>query len=133
MNPLEQIRTEIAHLARAYDIPDDELPTFGRSDGNGRPHIEAEPGRYHYVHAERGSENDRFTTQSKEELFYRVFADATSVMSIDHAQKHRGWGDFRRPMFRHQLDLLRRMRPDWADRRAREIEETLAEHPYKDF
>ena len=114
MDPLDQIRAEIARLAREYDVPEDELPTFGRSDGNGRPHIEAEPGRYHYVHSERGSENERFTTDSKEELFYRVFADATSIMSIEYARKRQGWGDFRRPMFRRQLELLRGMRAEWA-------------------
>jgi hypothetical protein len=133
MHDLEDIKTRIERLARALDAPGHALPTFGRSDDSGRPHIEAESGTLHYIVCERGTELERFSTASTEELLYRVFRDVTSSMAVAYELAHRVRGeDSRRQMFAQQIALLHSINPRWALRRGLEHKSILAEHPFDD-
>jgi hypothetical protein len=130
---ITELHDRVLELARVLGTPPHLVPTMRISEGNGLPHLEVESGAYHYVHAERGVERDRFTTTSIDELLYRVFRDVASSMSPALARPHRTPGkDFRRQTFRQQILLLERLDPEWAARCAAEHAKVLAEHPFVD-
>jgi len=127
------VRRHVQSLAQVIDAPDDLLPTFGRSEQNGRPHIEIDGESYHYVLAERGQEYERYSTSSLDDLMYRVLRDIAFSMSASLARPQRKPGeDFRREMFKQQVMLLDRLKPEWAARCEAEHREVLASHPFVD-
>jgi hypothetical protein len=123
----------IQALAQVIDVPKYYLPTFRVPEGNGSPHIEIEGDAYHYVTSERGVEHERHTTGSLDDLLYWIFRDAAFSMAARIASAHQKPGeDFRRPLFREQLGLLRRLNREWEARGHLEHLETLARHPFVD-
>ena len=128
-----ELRTRIQKMARLIDAPNDLLPAYRTSEQNGGPHIEIDGPMYHYVFAERGNEHDRFSTASINELLYRTFRDIAFSMSSKLARPLQKPGeDFRREMFRQQLELLRLLNPEWAARCAVEHQQVLINHPFVD-
>jgi hypothetical protein len=128
-----ELRTRIQTMARLIDAPNDLLPAYRTSEQNGGPHIEIDGPTYHYVFSERGQEYDRWSTTSIEELLYRTFRDLTFSMSFKVARPHQKPGkDPRREAFRQQIELLRRLDPEWATRSAIEQQEVLIVHPFVD-
>jgi Immunity protein 63 len=54
-------------------------------------------------------------------------------MACDDERRHRVAGqDFRRLLFSKQIQLLEALSHDWATRKASELQETLARHPFDD-
>jgi len=130
---LADIQADVLRLAEQHGIADKDLPTFGRSRDGGYPHIEVGAGTYHYVNVERGEEISRLSTREYDELLYWVCADLTHGMAFAFELRHRVAGrDSRRMAFERQLDLLVRISPAMADRRAEEIGEILVKSPYVD-
>ena len=117
------IREQVERLAAVIEAPPGYLPTFGRSDQSGRPHVEVTAdGRQHWVVCERGSEFRRRTTLVRDELLYWIFCSITSSMASSYELAHRIEGeDFRRQMFAHQFELLARLNPRWRGRRIHEL------------
>jgi len=114
--PLLQDR--IGELGRVIDAPAHVLPTFGYSEETGRPHIEVHGGRFHHVVVERGREYERFSTTSVDDLLYRVFCDVTFSMAAAQLAVTEVTEGTRRRILRRQLELLERVDPSWASRRA---------------
>lgn len=134
MLTLSEIKQEIDRLAAMVGASEPLLPTYGRSEDGARPHIEVDSCGYHYVIVERGEELKRVSTQDLDELLFRVFADVTFNLAVDYELKHRIEGqDFRRIIFRRQVDLLSILSKAWADREDRAHEQILPEHPFDDF
>jgi hypothetical protein len=130
---LSEIEARVEKLAKVIDAPPSTFPTFGQSDQTGRPHIEVDPGGYHFVVAERGTEFGRYTFAEIDDLLYKVFDSITFELSCDYELAHRVEGqDFRRILFQHQVELLARLSAQWADRQEQEHEEILKEHPFED-
>ena len=101
---------------------------------DGTPHVEVSPSAYHFVVTERGSENERRTTQSEDELLY-WFATSllTFPMALDFEVNHRVPNqDFRRIMWERELALLARLSEAWAARRREHIAEILSRNPFRD-
>lgn len=129
---LEAIRDEVQRLAAELQAPDLELPSFGRSDQDGRPHIEVGD-TYDWVVCERGSELERRRTRELDELLYWSFQSATFSAAVEWELHHRVEGrDPRRLLFQRQHELLARLSPAWAARRDAELELVLRENPYDD-
>ena len=108
------------------------LPTFGRSDDSGRPHIEI-GATYDLVVRERGVEFERRSTRNLDELLYWIFASVTFSSASDYGLEHRSpEQSFRRILFAKQVELLALLAPEWGHRRAAEHDRILADHPFVD-
>lgn len=110
------------------------LPTFGRTDDGGRPHIEVNARGYHYVVVERGKELSRITTGDPDDLLYHVFADVSFSQAMKFEVGHRiKQQDFRRILFKHQIELLSSLSPAWVQRQLAEHNRILQDHPFDNF
>lgn len=128
---LEPVRAKVAHLAQMISARGDQLPTFGVSEGSGRPHIESFASGYYYVVAERGTEHARTPLPDAEELLYWIFRDVSFSVASEYELKHRISGqDCRRILFAKQLELLEKLNPLWRQREALRIDTILMQHPY---
>lgn len=133
MLTLTEIESRVKKQAAVIGAPAETLPTFGRSEQSGRPHIEVDSNGYHYVIAERGQELERHTTPDIDELLYLIFQWITFELAIKYELHHRIPGrDVRRVLFAYQQDLLLRLSPAWSERRKSEHEQILQKHPFRD-
>jgi hypothetical protein len=131
---LTEIKSRVKKLAEVIDAPAETLPTFGRSEQSGRPHIEVDSRGYHYVIGERGQELERHTASDIDELLYLIFQWITFELAIRYELDHRIHGqDVRRILFERQENLLSRLSPAWGERRKQEHEEILRKHPFNDL
>ena len=93
--------------------------------------VEIHGEEYLCVVVERGIERKRVVTKSSSYLKYLFLQSATHAAASSFAANNKMPGqNFRRLLFKHQLKLLRKLKPEWADRRQKEIDEILKEHPY---
>jgi len=130
---LSQTKDRVDELAKIIAAPKETLPTFGRSEQSGQPHVEVDSNGYHYVVAERGHENSRHTTLDIDELMYAVFQDVTFVLACKYELNHRMDGqDCRRIMFEHQVELLSKLNQTWGERGRLEHAQILEQYPFHD-
>jgi immunity protein 63 of polymorphic toxin system len=130
---LPELKREVDRLAAIIGAPVDLLPTYGQTRDFGYAHLEVDSRGYHYVVIERGKELQRLTTPVLDELLYEVFEHVTSSMGSRYAVGHRAAKqDFRRPMFQHQIELLKQLSPVWAQRCIEHHKEILGENPFMD-
>jgi hypothetical protein len=105
--------------------------TTPRHDGS--PHVEIAGNTYSYVITERGSEQERRTTQSRDEILYWLVSDVVFSLAASYELKHRKAGqDSRRLFFARELELLSKVSADWAARKNAEFQAILALNPYRD-
>src|SRR5262249_6300723 len=123
VSALEAIRYQVDELSATIEAPPGFLPTFGRSEQSGRPHVEVSAnGAMHWVVCERGTEFERRTTFVRDELLYWVFDAVTFEMASRWELAHRKADeDFRKQMFLKQFQLLDALSPDWAERRKEDL------------
>jgi hypothetical protein len=130
---LTDIKTRVDQLATHIGAAGNLLPTFGRNEYDAHPHIEVDSRGYHYVVVERGREIERFCTTRLDDLLFRIFQDVAFVLAMQYESAHRVPGqDPRRVLFAHQVELLSRLSPVWAEREALRQQQTLEQHPYDD-
>lgn len=133
MKTLEDIEREVALLAQRISATKEDLPTYGHSRDFGYPHVEVHHQLYHYVVVERGQELEHRSTPNFNELLYWIFSDVTHTLAFTYELHHRIEGqDSRRLAFAKQTELLERLDPQMANRRATEIANLLHNHPYND-
>jgi hypothetical protein len=134
MVPLSTIEAEVLRLAAIIGASGYVLPTFGHSEDSARPHVESDGRGFHFVIVERGQELRRITTQNMDDLLYHVFEAVTFSLACDFELAHRIQGqDFRRMLFKRQIDLLALLSPAWAERESRDHDRILHEHPFDDL
>ena len=110
-----------------------EWPLVTQPRYDGSPHIEVSDSELSYVVTERGSEFERRTTTSQDDLLYWLTSDMVFSLAGHYELKHRAPGqDFRRIMFSRELELMGRINPAWRARKEAEIMHILARHPYRD-
>jgi len=64
---------------------------------------------------------------------FMAFKDITFSMSVEHERKNRNPNeDFRRKLFSNQVELMRTLNSDWADRTQKEIDAILRTAPFND-
>lgn len=133
MLELTQIKSEVENLAAKIKASGSILPTYGRSEDFARPHIEVDARGYHFVVVERGQELERHTTHNLDELLYRIFEGVFFSLATQFELAHRVQAqDFRRVLFRHQIELLSKLSPNWAELELRCHEKILKEYPFDD-
>lgn len=100
---------------------------------DGSPHVECIGGEFHYVVTERGSEFERRKTSDAEELLFWLISDLTWAMAVDWEVQHRIRGeDFRRELFRKDIELMSQVSQDWARQKREKYQKILGEHPFDD-
>ncbi len=133
MKNLAKIKLEIKRLAKLVDAGQELLPSYGYSEGTGRPHIEVDASGYHYVESERGEEFDRWTTEELDELLYAVFSSVTFSMACTYELRHGvPEEESRRVIFARQIELMSTLSAKWAERLSREIEKIVRLFPFDD-
>jgi hypothetical protein len=130
---LSELKAEVERLANKIGAPSNILPTYGRSEDGGRPHIEVDARGYHYVMVERGEEWTRLTTSDIDELLQKIFCSVTFGLASKYELKHRVPNmDSRRLLFQRQVDLLEELSPHWAKYEAERQKSILQQRPYDD-
>lgn len=120
------IAQQLAALAKFV-----RFTTTAQHDGS--PHIECFEGEFHYVVTERGSEHERRKTSDPEDLLFWLVSDLTWEMAAEWEVRHRIKGeDFRRQLFRKDIELMSSISQDWACRKKEKYEKILGEHPFDD-
>ena len=134
MPGLPEIENTVRILAARIGAPDHLLPTFGHSEDGARPHVEVDrAGLLHYAVVERGRDVERQIVAELDELLWHVFKHITFSMACEFELMHRvPLQDGRRLMFAKQVELLRVLSLDWADRQRRDHKKILARHPFDD-
>ena len=132
MKTLGEIKVNIEKLAALIEVPHELMPSFGKFIGQ-YAYIYVEGDKYHsVVRGDSPSISDVETTDSGE-LLYAVFISLTEQMGMIYAVTNRDAKlDHRRLAYQHQLELLRKLTPEWELRRTKEIEELLKWYPYRD-
>lgn len=126
MKTLPEIKAEVDGLAARIGAADNVLPTYGHSEDGARPHVEVDFSGYHYVTVERGQELERLTTNDFGELLFYIFRNAAFSLACAYEREHRVENqDFRRILFRRQIELLATLFPHWGDRESRRHAEIL--------
>jgi Immunity protein 63 len=129
---LDELQKRVNELAARIAAPPESLPSFGRTMDFGRPHIECGDS-YHWVVIERGREQERRTTKDPDELYYWIFEAVSFDMAMARAMaEQRPNEDFRRALFRQQIDLIATLDPAWGRRCRDEIGTILAKDPFAD-
>jgi hypothetical protein len=130
---LEDIKNEVIELAEKINSPSSLLPTFGRTEDGARPHIEFDNRGFHYVVVERGNELERRTSSVKDQLIYWIFSSVTFSMACEYELHNRVPNqDFRRLLFKKQIELMRQVRPEFAKDLETEQKRILVSNPYDD-
>jgi hypothetical protein len=114
-------------------VPKDRFPYQTRPTDDGSPHVEISNDHYDFVVTERGRELERRSTQDADELLYWLLESVTFTLAGDFEVNHRVPGqDCRRLLFAKQVELLQGLDPAWGQRRMREHDRILHEHPFRD-
>ena len=98
---------------------------------SGAPHVEIVNDKYHYVVTERGSEFERKIAKDEDELLYWFVSDSIFSIACSWELKHRKENeDSRRQLFSKQIELLNKINPEWAARKAKYHEQVLKKNPF---
>lgn len=129
MTALEKLRSEFFRLAEVIDAPRDYVDFRTSPENNGGAHVECSGRQYYYVTTERGIEFERRQTQDLDEILYWLIADLTFAMAVRYELNHRRPDqDFRILLFTQHVDLLRRIKPAWAETKHIEYNKIIPEY-----
>jgi hypothetical protein len=131
--PQSTLRRRYLLACDQLGVPEGRFPYQTQRADDGSPHVEVSDGLYYFVVTERGYELQRRSTHDGDELLYWLLEGVTFTLAGDFEVNHRVPGqDCRRLLFAKQLELLRGLDPAWEQRRARELDRTLHDHPFND-
>ena len=90
---------------------------FTTPQHDGSWHVERNANEFHYVVTERGIEIQRRKASDAEEILFWLVSDLTFRMATEWEVEHRIEGqDFRRQLFRKQVELISSVSEEWARR-----------------
>ncbi|WP_419785538.1 Imm63 family immunity protein [Pseudodesulfovibrio sp.] len=131
MKSVNELQNEIIRLGKIIDAPESYLKI-----GDGFEvvcNVEIHDDEYHYVLVERGIERKRIISKSASDIMYLFVESASHGLASNYELENRIPGqDFRRLLFKKQLELLEKICPEWARKRQEELTEILESHPYDD-
>lgn len=128
-----QIESELHRLAELIGARPNQLPTIDNSRDS-KPNISfSVSGTAYYEAHERGIELFSFPAFDLEHLMFMAFKDITFSLAAEHELKNRNPNeDSRRQLFSRQVELLRTLNPEWAERTQKEIYSILRTAPFND-
>lgn len=129
---LAQINNEVQRLRSILHGVPVEWADFGVDEDCGSCHLRIDD-RYHWIAMERGQECGHQVTDDLDELLYWIIASNASGTALQWEMHHRHpTDDFRRLYFARTVELLARVKPEWAARQQAEWDEVLTRHPFVD-
>jgi len=134
MVSLESLTEDYIEISKRWNLDRDKFPLPLKPDNHGQEHIEfSDDGIVSLITTERGNTTNKRSTDSKDELFYWIFADEAFAKGWGYSMTYRAGGeDFRRAAFKHALAEISKLSDRWAKRFEIEIEDILKEHPFVD-
>lgn len=130
---LQALQDEYNELCQRIEPYSGEYTILTEREDVGVAHVEFTGGEYHYIVTERGLDLERRSTADRREILYWMIYDLTFWMGVGFEFKNRVEGpDFRRVIFAHQLELMIRADPEFAERLERQIAVTLMQNPFVD-
>lgn len=119
---VDDVRRLVEAKAAAIGATPHDLPSYGTSTQDGRPHIEVGGGEFHYVSCERGHEYERTTVPELNEILYIVLKNVAWSVAGRWEREHRtADGDVREAMTHRWIVLLATLDLAWGRRLANEI------------
>jgi hypothetical protein len=114
---LSEIKSRVDQLAKIIEASPDVLPTYGYSNGDALPHVEADSAGYYFVIAERGTEFERHLYLNTDEILYAIFENVTLRLAHKYESSHRIQGQDSRLIIREkQEELMTKLSPSWGYR-----------------
>jgi hypothetical protein len=130
MSPIEEVASGYDRFCQQLGLSG-HLKTAPQHDGSA--HVEWSGDLLFYVVTERGSEFVRRATYSKDELLYWLIKAVVFEIASDFELKNRIKGQsFRRLLFAKEIELIGKLKSEWAERRKSEIDRILVSSPYDD-
>lgn len=121
-------------IARSLSAPQKHVRFATSPQHDGSPHVECYGGEFHYIVTERGSEFEHRKTSHAEELLFWLVSDLTWAMASDWELQHRiEKEDFRRQLFRKDVELISKVRNEWGRRKKEKYEKILGGRPFDDL
>lgn len=109
---------------------------FCYGDGGYDPgiYVYEKNGVYYYVGVgDRGGVDDEIKTLNIDDILYKIYSTITFNEAVKFAMMNREKDkDWRRVLFKRQLELLKSLGDMYYNRRSEEIETILLTSPYKD-
>lgn len=129
---LQQVNDEVQRLRSILHGKPVAWADFGIDEDGGSSHVRIDD-RYHWIAMERGQECAHQATDDVDELLYWIIASNAVGTAGRWEMEHRHpTDDFRRLYFARAVELLARVKPEWAARQQAEWDEVLARHPFVD-
>lgn len=133
MKKINEIRDLLIEYGKKINAPQELLKVFIGPQPDGTPYITITSNEYYYTIEERGTIFQERKTKDIDLLLYWLINDIVFKISTeydsDHIVKNQ---DGRRSMFEKELNLLRKIKKEWYEKRKQEIEKTLINAPYRD-
>ncbi len=132
-NLIELIQAEFDELCQKIKPSETKyiFPTVRQDDGS--EHLEIGRNEYHLIVTERGQENSRKKTKSKDEVLYWLVSSFVWGLAIKFELKNRIENqDFRRLFFAKQIELLEIVNENWARRKRKNLDGILEKYPFDD-
>lgn len=128
---IQKIITEIGEKINA---PKSLLTVFSSPQPDAAPYIKTDDNKYFYIIDERGKIIKIQSTESFDLLIYWLVKDIVFYLSTAYELNNRQPNkDSRRIIFEHEIQLFKKINPEWSKRREEEIKTTLSKAPYEDI
>ncbi|MDD3393472.1 MAG: Imm63 family immunity protein [Anaerotignum sp.] len=96
-------------------------------------YVFSEDGKYHFMFTEKGRISDDKELYDVTEVLLNVLNAVLFDISMEYAIENRIEGkDFRRSLFKKEIELFSMFGEDFKQRKSKEIQEILLENPYED-
>jgi hypothetical protein len=130
-SPLLALAKEFRALVASLPVPGYYKAFHTQPQHDGSPHIELVMGKFEYVVTERGSEFERVTGLSGDDVLYMLMESVTMHMATQYELKNRRAGiDGRSVWFPYQEELMRQLKPEWGARLSEYHAKVLEKHPF---
>ncbi len=128
--------SDLAHKFRAMVAGLDVEPYYKSFQTtpqyDGSPHIEVADGKFQFVVTERGSEFERISNLSADDVLYLLFQGITRRMASTYELQNRApETDGRSVWFPYQERLMESLNPAWVERLRKEHQHVLANRPLR--
>jgi len=103
---------------------------------NGSPegiYVFQKNGKYFVSYSEKGSIFGEFCTTNPRDVLWEILNGISSSIAIEYAKNNRVQGqDFRRTLFRKEIEIMAEFGEDFKERKKRIINNILERFPYND-
>ena len=134
LKSLSELKLIVANLGKLITARKSDLPTMGKSADFAHPSVDVDVAGYHYIVVERGAEIRRETTCDLDQLLFWIFENVSFLMAIRQVgTANEVDRDQRRDYFARQMELLKKLKPEWGEAIRQKQTEIIEKFPFDDF